>query len=174
MFKKINILYLFFEEPTREFNVREAARLVKCSPASASKELKNLHKQDLLKGRDERMLKLYRANLESDLYRDKKVYYNIRKLKDSGFIEALNQFYLWPAIIVYGSTSNGLDTENSDIDLVIISEKVEEFPDLKNFEKKFRKEIHIFNFKEVKDIKNDNLLNSMANGYIIQGMVEWI
>jgi len=64
-FIKMNILKLFFEEPTKEFNVREIVRLLKISPATASKESKRLVKENLLKKREERLLKLYKADLES-------------------------------------------------------------------------------------------------------------
>ena len=48
MFKELNILRIFFDEPTRGFNVRETARLLKISPATASTYLKALAKKDIL------------------------------------------------------------------------------------------------------------------------------
>jgi len=66
MFKELNTIKLFFEEPIREFNVREVARILKISPATASKELKKFSEVGLVKERKERVLKLYKANLESD------------------------------------------------------------------------------------------------------------
>ncbi len=178
MFKKLNklikLLKLFLEEPTREFNVREVARLLRISPATASKELKLLVKEGLLKERRERMLKLYRANLESDFYRDIKVFYNIRKIKDSGLIEELNNFYLKPTIILFGSCADGMDTETSDIDLLIISEKTEEFPNIKKFERKLKRRIQLFVIKEIKDLKNEHFINNILNGIVIQGRVRWM
>jgi len=76
MFKKLNI---FLEEPGREFNVRGAARILKISHATASKDLENFVKQGLLKLRKERIFHLYRANLESNSYKDLKIFYNIKK-----------------------------------------------------------------------------------------------
>ncbi len=102
------------------------ARLIKLSPATVSKRLKELTKKGFLKYRRERLLDLYKANLDSDEYLDLKVYYNIRLLKESGLIEAINKFYLKPTIILFGSASKGLDVEDSDIDLVIISEVTEQ------------------------------------------------
>ncbi|MBN1156157.1 hypothetical protein JXA85_00940, partial [Candidatus Woesearchaeota archaeon] len=54
MFNNLNIIRRFFEEPTREFNVREIARLMDISPATASKNLKELAKEKILKERKER------------------------------------------------------------------------------------------------------------------------
>ena len=174
MFKKLNILKIFLEEPTREFNVREVARLLKISPATASKELKEFVRQGLLKERKERLLKLYRANLESDLYRDIKIFYNIRKLKDSGLLEELNKFYLKPTIVLFGSCAFGLDTETSDFDLLIISEKTKEFPEVRKFERKIKRKIQLFVVKDIRNLKNKHLINNIVNGITIQGRIEWI
>lgn len=173
MFKEINILRLFFEEPNREFNVREAARMLKITPATASKKLKEFAKQSILKHRKERMLDLYKANLESDSYCDIKVYYTTRKIRESGLIEGLNEFYLKPAIILYGSCSKGMDTETSDIDLVVISENTKEFPKKEEYEKKLKKGIHIFAVKALRELKNEHLISNALNGSLLQGELVW-
>ncbi len=174
MFRKLNILKLFLEEPTREFNTREVARLLKIAPATASKELKNLEKKGLVKGRKERILHLYKADIESELYKDIKIFYNLRKIKDSGFIQALNSFYLKPTIVMFGSCAFGIDNETSDFDFLIISEKTKEFPDIKKFEKKLNRKLQLFIVKKIKDLKNEHLINNVLNGIVIQGKIKWI
>jgi len=174
MFKELNILKVFLEDPYRGFNVREIARILKIAPATASKKLKNFAKKGLLKEKKDRTYNLYKANVDSDAYRDIKVFYNINKLKNSGIIESLNKYYVKPTIILYGSASDGFDTKDSDIDLVIISEKISEFPELKKFEKKLNKEIQIFNIKNLKDLKNEHLINNVLNGIVLQGKIKWI
>lgn len=174
MFNKLNNLRIFFEEPSREFNVREVARLLRISPATASKRLHELARESILKERTERLYTLYRANLESDSYRDLKVYYIIRKIKESGFLEALNRFYLRPTIILFGSAASGLDTETSDLDIVIISEKKQDFPEQPKFEKKVRRKIQLFVVKEVKELNNKHLINNVLNGIKLQGEIKWI
>ena len=57
MFKLINNLVPFFEQPNREFHVREIAKILKINPATASKRLKELVNQNVIKYRKERMLK---------------------------------------------------------------------------------------------------------------------
>jgi len=173
MFKEINILRLFFEESTREFNVREIARILKISPAAASYKLKALANKSLLRERKERMLILYKANLESELYQDSKVFYNVRKIKESGLIKELNKFYLKPTIILFGSITFGLDTETSDIDLLIISEKKKEFTQRSKFEKKLNRPIQILIVKEVKELKNKHLISNIINGIVLQGKIRW-
>jgi len=168
-----DILKISFEEPSKEFNVREVARILKISPATASKELKSLAKMNFLKERKERIFILYRANLESDDYRDLKTYYNVRKLKESGFVDALNNFYLKPTIVLFGSASNGIDTETSDFDLVIISEKTDMI-DVKKFEEKINRKIQLLVVRDIKDLKNEHLINNVLNGLVIQGKIRWI
>ena len=173
MFKKLNIIKIFFEEPGREFNVREAARILRISPATASKDLRNFVKQGLLKLRKERIFHLYRANTENDCYKGLKIFYNIKKIKDSGLIDALNKYYLKPAIVLFGSASKGEDTETSDLDLVVISEKTKEFPKLKKFERKIRRKVQLFMVKNIKELRNKHLVNNVLNGIVLQGRLKW-
>lgn len=174
MFKELNILRLFFEEPSREFNVREVARILRLSPATVSKELKIFAKKGILKERWERIFKLYSANLENNFYRDLKIFYNMRKIKDSGLIEALNSFYLKPAIVLFGSASTGEDIETSDFDFLIVSEKTRDFPDLKKFERKMERRLQLLVVEDIKDLRNKHLINNVLNGISLQGKIKWI
>lgn len=172
MFKELNILKPFLEDPQREFNVRELARIVKITPATASKKLKLFSKKGILSHRKERILDLYKANLDNSPYTDLKTYYNIRKIRDSDLIEELNKFYLKPSIVLFGSASLGLDTKSSDIDLLIISENKENF-DVKKFEKRLNRNIQLFIEKSLKEIKNKHLIRNILNGMILQGEIKW-
>ena len=172
MFNNLNIMKRFFGEPTREFNVREIARLVGLSPATASKNLKELVKKGLLKERRDRTFHLYKADLESQAYRDYKTFYTIRKIRDSGLIDSLNRFYLRPTIILFGSAASGMDTETSDIDMVVISEKIRRFPDSARFEDKLGRKLQIFAVTGIKDL-NKNLANNVINGITLQGKAQW-
>lgn len=172
MFKELNTLKIFFEEPNREFNVREVARILKIAPATASKKLNYFKEKEVLNERKERFLKLYKSNLENELYKDLKIFYNIRKIKESKLIDALNKFYLKPTIVLFGSAISGLDTETSDFDLFIISEKTKELPELTKFEKIINRKLHILVFKDMKDLKNTNIINNILNGITLQGKIK--
>ncbi|MEK6937635.1 MAG: nucleotidyltransferase domain-containing protein [Candidatus Woesearchaeota archaeon] len=174
MFKELNILKIFLESPTKEFNVREVARLLEITPATASKDLKHWAKKGILKFRKERIYQLYKSNLDSEVYRDFKRYYNTQKIKESGLLESLNQFYLKPTIILFGSAAQGLDVEESDFDLVIITEKNKEFPHQNTYEKKINRKLQLFVIRELKELKNDHLINNIINGIVIQGELKWI
>lgn len=174
MFKELNNLRMFFEDPVREFHVRETAKILKITPATASKRLKEFKNKGILKYRKERMLDFYKANLEDERYRDLKIYYNIRKLKESGLINHINKFYLKPAVILFGSAAHGLDTEGSDFDLMIIAERKEELPELGKFKKKINREVQLFVNRNLKELKNKHLINNILNGIVIQGEIRWI
>jgi len=118
-------------------------------------------------------LKLYKADLESDLYKDLKIFYNLRKIKDSGLLEELNTFYLKPTIVLFVSCVSGTDTETSDLDLLIISEKTK-IPDVKKFEKKIKRKIQLFVVRNLRELKNKHLLNNILNGITIQGKIRWV
>jgi len=171
MFKELNILKPFLEEPSREFNVREIARILKIAPATASSQLKKMFQSKILKERLQKLFKMYSANLESDLYRDIKVFYNIRKLKESNFIKELDKFYLKPTIILFGSASKGLDTKESDFDLAIISEKISKM-ETERYEKELDRRIQIFPVKNIANLKNIELIKNVSHGIVIQGEIK--
>lgn len=173
MFKELNTLKLFFENPSKDYNVREVAKLLKITPATASKQLKLLAKKEILKYQKERTSDIYQSNIESAKYRDLKIYYNITKIRNSGLIEELNKFYFMPTLILFGSTATGYDIETSDIDLIIISEKIREFEKQKVFEKKIGKTIQIFIVNNLKELRNQHLINNVLSGIVLQGEIKW-
>lgn len=174
MFKELNTLKLFFENPSKKYNVREVARILGINPSTASNYLKDLEKKKILKYEKDKLYDFYQANIDSLEYRDLKLYYSIRKIRDSGLIEELNKFYLKPTIILFGSVSTGYDVEDSDIDLVVLSEKKNVFKKKKNYEILLKRELQIFLINDLKDLKNEHLINSVLNGIVLQGEIKWI
>jgi predicted nucleotidyltransferase len=174
MFRELNNLKVFFENPSKEINVREFARILKISPATASKKLERFSKEKMLKKRKFKNFNLFQLNIENEEIIEIKKFYNLKKLKESGLIEELNKFYLKPTIILFGSFYEGFDNESSDVDLVIISEKDKEFNQKEKFEKKLKKRLQIFVVKKISEIKNKHLINNILNGTKIQGEIKWI
>ena len=103
-----------------------------------------------------------------------KLFYNIRKIKESGLVDALNRFYAKPAILLFGSASSGEDTEDSDFDLLIVSEKTKDFTEKQKFEKNLNRKLQIFVVKKISDLKNEHLVNNVLNGLVLQGRIKWI
>jgi hypothetical protein len=168
MFKELNIMEPFFEAPKREFSVREAAKLLKVAPATASKALAELASLGLLTVREDRLANLYAANIGSDGYKDLKRYFTIRKLKESGFLEAINKRFASPTILLCGQAAEGNDTEADSIDLIVISGKKEVIPDKALFEQKLKRQLRIFaaaNFNEIES----SFLKGVGSWIVLQG-----
>lgn len=169
-----NIQIWFLRKPDEEFGVREIARAIDISPSTASMKLKALEKEGFLKSRKERMLLLFSADKESELFRDMKIHYNIRCLKESGLINALDEHYLKPTIVLFGSASNGYDRSDSDVDLVVISGIKGEFTALTEYERKLQRKIDLFDVTDVNELRNPHLINNVLNGIDLQGHIKWI
>ncbi|MFW6286232.1 MAG: nucleotidyltransferase domain-containing protein [Nanoarchaeota archaeon] len=174
MFKELNILKPFFENPTKQFNVREIVGILKISPTTASKNLKYFNTNKILKYQKDKIYDFYQADIDSIKYRDLKIYYSILKIRESGLVNEINKFYIKPTIILFGSVASEYDIENSDLDIVIISEKTKEFPKKKEFENKIGKELQMFIVKDLKNLKNSYLINNVLSGIVLQGEIKWI
>lgn len=179
MSKIINVqsfLRYFFEEPNKWFHVREMSRLLRLNPTTASKYLNQLCKEGLLIKKYERKFLLFRANTESNSYKDAKIHYNIKSIRNSGLLEYLERELHYPeAIVMFGSYSKGENDKNSDIDLFVVSNIKKEL-DLGIFEKKLKAKIELF-IKDKREFdqlqkENKNLANSILNGFVIKGYIE--
>jgi len=171
-----DLLAIFVEEPDKKYNVREVARMVGVTPTTASKHLRNLSKNKFLSKKKDRNMILYSADTESRKFMDFKIYYNIKKIRESELVDFLEKEMNYPeAIILFGSYAKGENTKISDIDIFVVSEsKVK--PDLKQFEKRLGTEVQTFihNRKEVEEMKNKNkeLLNNIISGIKLSGFFE--
>ncbi len=164
---------IFFAQPSREFGVREAAKLLEVAPATASKDLSELAEKGILKVREDRRTILYSANLDNDLYRDLKIFNTIKSLKEKGLVASLNKFYNNPSIVLFGSAAQGIDKEISDINLLIVSNKNEIFTEKENFEKLFERKIQLIVVGSLSEMNNKELSKDIVNGKIIQGELIW-
>lgn len=168
-----NLAKIFFEKPTEEQHVRNIAKKLKISPTTASKYLKELEKKEILRSENKYRHLIFKANTESKTYKVLKRNHNIQKLYDSNLIKHLEEIYNEPeAIILFGSYSRAEDTEQSDIDLAIITTTKKEI-NLEKYEKKLGKKIQIFEItrEEFKKM-NKNLKNNIINGIILEGYIE--
>ena len=162
-----NNLKPFFEDCYKRYSVREYSRLLKISPPTASKILKMLHKENLLKITKENIYLFFWANKENKNFIDlSRIYWNY-KLAD--FIEYINQTLVDPTIILFGSLSKAETKIDSDIDIALFANKRE--LNVKEFEKILKREFQIFIFNSPRDVKNKELLNNLINGFILQGKI---
>ncbi|HLE06767.1 MAG TPA: nucleotidyltransferase domain-containing protein [Candidatus Nanoarchaeia archaeon] len=168
MLKLINNLRFFFEDSYQRINVREYARLIRISPPNASKKLSELEKEGLLKKEVDKKYFYYSANRLNNVFIGLSRIYWYEIIMKSGLIEHLIKELLTPTIILFGSLSKAEVRKESDIDLAILTPSNKEL-NLKSFENKIGRSIQLFIFKNKDDIKSEELLNSILNGFIIRG-----
>jgi predicted nucleotidyltransferase len=177
MFKKINkmdkLTEIFLKNGEKEFHLRELSRMTKQSPATILKYLKELN---FIISKKERNLSLFKANTDSEIFKELKIRYNLDLLNTSKILDHLIFKFNQPeTIILFGSFGRGEDSEMSDIDLAVIT-PIKKSLDLSKFEKKLNRNIslHLFSKNRIENMKKNNkeLLNNLINGKILRGYWE--
>ena len=176
VFEKMDTLKHFFEEPEREFHLRELARIMNASPSTVSNDMDYLEKRGLIISSTSRGFRILKANNENRVYRLLKIAYNSYKIRESGLIDFLNEELNNPkSIILFGSFRKGENIPGSDIDL-FVETPTKKGLDLAGFEKRLGHPIQIFRFakKDIEAMKKSNreLLNSIINGIVLEGFFE--
>jgi predicted nucleotidyltransferase len=124
MYYKMNItpqyvvvLRLLARSPNRRFYVREVARLTESSPGGCGRTLRELSKQGLVFSTVEGKNLYYWINEQNPAIRHFKIYINILELEK--IVSKLKAHVF--KIVLFGSCANGTDTDESDIDILIIA-----------------------------------------------------
>jgi len=170
------LLEFFIKKPEKEFHVRQLSKLLKKSPTTISKYLKEFEKIKVLKSERKLNHLLFKADTKNKRFKKLKLNYNLGVLWESGLTNYLEKEFNHPeAIVLFGSFAKAEDTLKSDIDLLIIS-PLRKSIKLEKFEKKLGHKIQLFihSKKEIVKIKKNNkeLLNSWINGIVIYGFFE--
>ena len=176
MFDKMDILKYFFEEPEREFHLREIARLAGLSPSTASEHLSSLVANKVITAKASKGFKIFKPNTSNVLYKDAKLFYNIFCIRNSGLIDYLIEEFTHPkSVILFGSFRKSENIPASDID-IFIETPVKKEIDMSVFEKKLRHTVQLFQFsrKDMENMKKENkeLFNNIANGIVLEGFFE--
>jgi predicted nucleotidyltransferase len=164
---KHKIAELFFENPIREFYLRQIARLTKVPKTSVSRKLKELiDKKIIIRVKSEPFDK-YIANEQNLLYLFYKKNHIIEKLYTSKLIDFLIEKTSPKAIVLFGSCSKGEYDNESDIDLCIISSQKE-----LNLEKfNLKHDVQLFFFRSLSEIPR-NLKHNIINGITLYGFLK--
>ncbi len=171
MITKDIIKNYFFLNPSEKLRVRQIERKTKTALPSVIRYVDELEKENILKKETIAGIVLYSADRSSQKFLLQKKLFNITSLFDSGMVDYLTKIFHNSPIVVFGSYSKGEDLENSDVDIFIESPSKDSF-DLSGFEKKIHRKVQIFRYKNIRDIKNKNLVNNMINGIVINGFLE--
>ena len=159
----------FFINPSKKLRVRQIEREIKIPLPSVIRYVKELEKEKILKNEIIGETKFFTSNKNSKFFLREKKLYNIKSLNP--LIDFFIEEYSNPSIILFGSYSRGEDIETSDIDLYIESFSKKEL-NLEKYEKKLMRKIQIFKYKNIKEIKNKELINNILNGIRLTGYIE--
>ena len=167
----LKVMELFFKFPYTSFHIREIARLTGLSSTGVIKIIKKLKKEKLLLSKKANNMEEIKPDFNGRFLIIKRLY-NIYSIYDSGLIDYIKSYYEMPqSIILFGSYSNGTDTEKSDIDIGVVSAK-KEIPDFKKFETRLSRKINL-HLIEIKNTPKE-FINSLANGIVLEGFVEMV
>lgn len=165
-YNRYTLVKIFLDSPTESFRLRELSRISKISPLSVKNYLDGFEKEGIITKYEKRKIPYYKAIRENNnfiLYKKISIIYELNK---NGLVD-----YLWDklspqAIILYGSYAKGEAIEDSDIDIFVIGQ--EKKIDIKEFEKKLEKNIHLMFDPNVGHIPKE-LKNNLVNGVILKG-----
>lgn len=163
----------FFQEPTKEHGLLELSRTTKIAHTSVKKHLETLKKEGIISEhiikKGSRAYPLYRAEQESNAFREYKKIYNLAELLSSGLIEFIKSNLMPKSVVLFGSYQKGEDIEGSDIDLFVETEQKN--IDISRFEKRLKRRVQLHFKEDFKKYPNE-LKNSIINGAVLEGYLE--
>ena len=161
------VLEIFFENPSREFHLRELSRLLDLSMPTIISATDRLAKDSMIIKEKGKVITKVLANRDSiDFTRFKRLH-NLELVYESGIVNHLSESYCQPkTIILFGSFSKGEDIEKSDIDIAAVTNKKLRL-DLSKYEKNLKREIslHEISLDRISREFKANLLN----GIVLEG-----
>lgn len=165
-YSMFRVLDVFFDDPVRDFQLREISRIIKLHHKSVLIYIKKLLKSELIRINTKTLYKSYNANTENPMFQKYKKAINQIKIYESGLVDYLYDNLMPNAIIMFGGYAKGTDTKNSDIDLFV--EAKEEKIGLINFEQMLGRKIHLVFERDIKDLSKE-LKNNIINGVVLNG-----
>lgn len=156
------VLDVFFQNPHKNYQLREISRQISLDHKSVLVHLKRLLELSLILEDKSTLYKSYIANISDYFIRLKRAT-NLIKIYESGIVDFIFEKTTPKSIVLYGSYAKGADNIGSDIDLFI--ESPEKNIDASKFEKTLGRKIHLlFDGK-----MSDELKNNLVNGVVLAG-----
>jgi len=168
-YNRYKVLKLFFDFPTKNFQIRQVSRELKLGQPSVTNHLKELLNEGLIMKDKEGIYPSFKANRDSKLFKLYKKNDIVLNLESSGFINYVYDSCLPDTIILFGSSSKGEDIEGSDIDIFV--ESKEKKLNLNKYEKLFNREITLFFEEDFSKLSNE-LKNNILNGVVLRGYIK--
>lgn len=167
---------MFFENPTKRFQLRELARLSGISTTGIKSALLDLLGARIITKTKEKNYEFYETNRNDEDYKFFKRFFNVRQLHDIGVIEHLEKELNHPeAIFLFGSAAKGEDVEKSDFDIFVLASAKKDI-DMEEYSRQLKREIRLIvmdkkEFERARE-KNPELVNNIVNGINLRGFLE--
>ena len=168
---KDQLKVFFFQYPTAKKRVRQLERELNLPLPSVIRYLKELENEGLIKRELFSGITVFSADRASEKFIVQKRLFNVQFLFESGLVPFLRETYDNTPIVVYGSFARGEDIETSDIDIYIEtpSKRTE---NLRKFEEKLNKEVHLLKSVNIRRLSNIELANNILNGIGVNGFLK--
>jgi predicted nucleotidyltransferase len=166
------VLEYFLAHSSSEFYIRQLSRLLKTSPRSVQIYCNSYAEDGLLFVENKANVRMFWLDNSKPIVRSLKQFNFIRRLEELNFTEQIlksNPNML--TLAIYGSYASGNYDENSDIDILVVSDKKFDRSQLTKFQQVLGKQIQLtevttaqlFSLKNKKDL----FLASVINNHII-------
>ena len=162
------ILALFFDRPTKPFQLRGISKLTRIGLPSVKKYVETFAEEGLVRKEKGTVFPYFVANRESVEFKILKINHLRLVIEESGLAAELEKNYP-DCIVLFGSASRGEDAEKSDIDIFVQGE--ESKLELAHFEKKLGRKINIL-FESRMNKLPAELINNLANGIVLRGYLK--
>ena len=149
---------------------RDIAKILNVSPTAVANSVRKLKDSNLIKIEKTKTINFISFNSEEQKALDLKRAENLKNVYISGLSEYLEKELAGSTIILFGSYSNGDDTNTSDIDIAVIERK-DKMLELEKYEKLLNRKINVNFYDSWKKI-HDNLKNNILNGILLHGGIQ--
>lgn len=157
------VLIALSKYPTEGVTLRKLSKISGVSLGLLSKIIKRLEKKGIVKKQKVGRSYLITLNIEDETVRNLRKVINISLIYLSGIVEEIRKYFP-TAIILFGSFTEGNDTESSDIDMVVFGVKEVKI-DTKKYMEMFNRRINIFCFEDISKVGR-NLLNYKWSNFV--------
>ena len=159
------LLKAFFEAPDKEYYTRQLASVYHISVGTLHRELRNLSVSGILKSRNIGNIKLFSLNKQNPIYEEiKSIVYKTEGVMQS-IKEAVDAIKGVKIAFVYGSFAKGDERQDSDVDIFLIGDRIDEdtlIKKISDIEKQLFREINYTIYSESEYQKEKKKKNSFV------------
>jgi len=171
-YQGVNVLNFFLENPDLDIHIKELSRRLKISPATSKKFCNLFNKENMLTSEKKGNSIFFRLNNFDNYVKLLKKTYAITKIKENWKKASVEDL---KSVVIYGSYASGEYSNNSDIDILLITRKKDiNHSFILKFQKKIKKEVNVtkmtyIEWQKLKQKKDPFVKEVLENNFVIQG-----